>query len=210
MTLADLAALGNFVSGIAILVSLAYVAVQTRQAAKHSRALNAQQRTNRIIDILYRSSSSDLAGVIVKAEADPAALNEPQLLQYLSIEQSRFLNALDSFIQHRLGLLDDREFASFAQHNRRAMESASTRAAWRMLRGEFNPAFAAFMDGLAADSETQLRPSRLDEWRALTTSEPNRNRHDRGARDEGPRRPAGFAEAAEDVPREFESPKVRQ
>lgn len=170
MTLADLAALGNFVSGIAILVSLAYVAAQTRQAAKHSRALNAQQRTNRIIDILYRSSSSELAEVIVKAETDPAALSAPQLLQYLNIEQSRFLNAMDSFIQHRLGLLDDREFASFAMHNRRAMESASTRAAWSMLRGEFNPMFAAFMDGLVEASAPQTRPTRLDEWRALTAA----------------------------------------
>jgi hypothetical protein len=37
MSLADLASLGSFISGIAVLVSLVYLAQQIRQSTKHSR-----------------------------------------------------------------------------------------------------------------------------------------------------------------------------
>ena len=44
MSLSDLASVGSFVSGIAVLVSLIYLALQVRQAEKNQRALIHQGR----------------------------------------------------------------------------------------------------------------------------------------------------------------------
>jgi PEP-CTERM motif len=44
MTLSDLAALGSFISSVAVLVSLIYLALQVRQADKNQRAIVQQER----------------------------------------------------------------------------------------------------------------------------------------------------------------------
>ena len=54
MSLSDLASIGSLVSGIAVLVSLIYLAQQTWQNAKHTRALIHQARSQQSIDILER------------------------------------------------------------------------------------------------------------------------------------------------------------
>jgi len=51
MTLSDLASIGSLVSGIAVLVSLVYLAQQTRQNSKHTRALIQQGRAIQSADM---------------------------------------------------------------------------------------------------------------------------------------------------------------
>jgi hypothetical protein len=48
MTLSDLASIGSLVSGVAVLVSLIYLALQVRQAEKNQRALMNQGTVARV------------------------------------------------------------------------------------------------------------------------------------------------------------------
>ena len=50
MTLTDLASLGSFVSAVAVVISLIYLALQVRQNTRHSQALIQQGRAARISD----------------------------------------------------------------------------------------------------------------------------------------------------------------
>jgi hypothetical protein len=58
MNLSDLAAIGSLVSGIAVLVSLVYLAQQTRQNSKHTRALIQQGRAIQSADILKNTENA--------------------------------------------------------------------------------------------------------------------------------------------------------
>ena len=56
MSLSDLAAIGSLISGVAVLISLIYLARQMRQNTKHTRALIQQGRVERISNQLGRLS----------------------------------------------------------------------------------------------------------------------------------------------------------
>ena len=49
MSLSDLASLGSFVSGLAVMISLIYLAVQIRQAERNQKAMIQQGRTARMV-----------------------------------------------------------------------------------------------------------------------------------------------------------------
>jgi len=66
MSLSDLASLGSFVSGVAVLISLIYLALQVRQAEKNQRSLMQQGQANRICDLLLRNSDPSLAMIYRK------------------------------------------------------------------------------------------------------------------------------------------------
>jgi hypothetical protein len=52
MTLNDFATLSTAISGIAVTVSLIYLAVQTRQNARHTKALLQQGQSDRVVSTL--------------------------------------------------------------------------------------------------------------------------------------------------------------
>lgn len=64
MTLSDLASLGSFISGIAVLVSLIYLALQVRQAEKNQRAIIHQGRVEQSADRLLRLMDPELLNAI--------------------------------------------------------------------------------------------------------------------------------------------------
>jgi len=66
MSLTDLASIGSFVSGIAVVVSLIYLALQVRHAHKAQRALMHQARTERIINACIECMRGDVAEVVTK------------------------------------------------------------------------------------------------------------------------------------------------
>src|SRR5215472_17982281 len=73
MSLSDLASLGSFVSGFAVLASLIYLALQVRQAEKNQRGLMQQARATRLCDHLDRIANSDTVDAYTRViSGDPA------------------------------------------------------------------------------------------------------------------------------------------
>jgi len=56
MSHSDLAALGSFTSGIAVVATLVFL-LQIRQTVRNQRSLMQQGRTARIVDATYRQSN---------------------------------------------------------------------------------------------------------------------------------------------------------
>ena len=69
MSLSDLAALGSFISGIAVIVTLVFLLVQTRQTLKNQRSLMQQGRTARIVDLIFRQTEPQLMDVMLRGRA---------------------------------------------------------------------------------------------------------------------------------------------
>lgn len=109
MSLSDLASLGGFVSGIAVLVSLIYLALQVRQAEKSQRALMQQGRADRMVDFRLRLAEPGIARMHRRAllGEDLTAL---ELSQFSSVFRAELAARQDIFMQHREHMLHEDAF----------------------------------------------------------------------------------------------------
>lgn len=144
MTLSDLAPIGTVVSAVAVLVSLFLLNLQVRQSAKHQRALVQQGRAARSVDIAMRLMGAEFAGVYSRCMKGDAGVSETQLVQFMGYCRAVFLGAEDSYLQHRVSLLDELAFESTSSWSRRI------------------PMTTQLLDGNAADRPTSasVRKSR--------------------------------------------------
>ena len=124
MTLSDFA---TFTSGIAVTASIVYLALQTHQNAKHTRALINQGRVALISELLLTGTDADLAAATLTAltgSATPAAVKK---WQFQSWAVAQMFGWQDSFSQHERGLLDE----DIHKAMRAGLDQAFTRPAYR-------------------------------------------------------------------------------
>jgi hypothetical protein len=168
MSLSDLASLGSFVSGVAVLISLVYLALQVRQAERNQRAIIQSTRTARVIDVSLRRA--DYATVFRKALLDNELTGE-ELFQFHSLSIAMFYGWEDSFYQHQERALDDKGFASMVVAVRGAMANPSQRAIWKISRDFFEETFRAFVDGIVLETKPRRPYDVLPEYKAALAAE---------------------------------------
>jgi hypothetical protein len=113
MSLSDFASVGSFVSGIAVMISLIYLALQVKQNSRHTRALIMQGRAARITGQYLTLASSDLVSAWIVANGaspTPEAVWRRQFaLQSVATDYSWE----DTFYQYEAGLLGEHQFGDF-------------------------------------------------------------------------------------------------
>jgi hypothetical protein len=110
MSLSDLAAIGSFISAVAVLVSLIYLSLQVRQNTKHTRALIFQGSASRATNNYLFMAGSDLATATVIGNGEAGTPDEVRRRQFISICQAFYVNWDDTFAQHGEGLISDDQF----------------------------------------------------------------------------------------------------
>ena len=157
MSLSDLASLGSFVSGVAVLISLIYLAVQVRQAEKNQRALVQQTRATRLNSNFIAFGESDAAVVYSKGMRGDE-LSDREFQQFRWMYRATMKNYEDDFLQHEEGLLAEPTFTSGLQNALGALlATPGGRVMWHHLRGELNERFREFANDLVG--KTPLRRS---------------------------------------------------
>jgi hypothetical protein len=112
MSLADLASLGNFVSGVAVLISLVYLALQVRQAQVNQRTLIQQGRAARTVDAAFRLAEEQNARILLKGNAGEEDMSVAEYLRYAQLFRAVTLGVEDTFFQHEHGTLTGAAFES--------------------------------------------------------------------------------------------------
>lgn len=178
MSLSDLASIGSFVSGFAVLVSLVFlyfqlrqVTEQVKQAEKNQRTLIRATRATRIITILLETTEPSLADAVWLGNAGEEEMTDTQLHQFAQYATARFFNAEDSYYQYRNGVLDEHAFESFSEGLRLAMSAPGLRAAYRKLRHHYGKEFAAYLDGILKETEVARITEAAASWRAAFAAE---------------------------------------
>jgi len=171
MTLADLAALGSFISGIGVLVSLIYLGLQVRQAKLHQQGAIRQGRATRIVDLLCALANPAITEACAGGNSGDAGISLTQLQQFQFICLAIFYHYEDEYFQHKEGLTNDAAFASFVTSATRVMSEVGLRVAWRQQRGDFIPEFAGFMDALVAKAAIAPPGDPLALWKAGIAAE---------------------------------------
>jgi hypothetical protein len=150
MSLSDLALIGSFVSGVAVLISLIYLGAQVRQATKHQRAQMLESRTSRITDWNMRVAEPALAAVWNKALSDNHDFTAIEMRQLSSVVRTLFTIAEVAHFQHEEGLISAAAFESMRKNWAVTLSFPAGRVLWRLFRGRYDASFAAAMDELLA------------------------------------------------------------
>ena len=169
MALSDLASLGSFVSGAAVLISLLFLyfqlgqlSRQVRQAEKNQQATVRQGRTATWVQIALALADRDLASAAIAVETEPS---DVQVRQFLAFIRALFANYEDTFYQHRAGLLDEVAFESWKRNVLVGLRSRARRLGWKSMRGAFGSEFEAFIDQLVAVAPLTRDPD-AERWKA--------------------------------------------
>jgi hypothetical protein len=154
MSLSDLAALGSFISGFAVLISLIFLYFQLRQigqqvaqAERNQQASIQQTRTNRLVDLYLRAAAdSSLSEAIGRALAGSDDLTANQWRQFIAFSRASFLSGEDAFYQRKHGLMQEDAFENLVGYTKTTLVQPAVRLAWRRLRSNFGREFVAFFD----------------------------------------------------------------
>ena len=176
MTLETLGYLGEFVGGIAVIVSLVYLARQVHQNTKSLRTESYARALERVAAIQSRlSSDSAMAHVLARGAFDPAALTVEERIQ-LSWTCYEMFGAFEFiFHQAKSGALADEVWARWAATLAWWISLPAVRAWWESKPAPFSADFSALIDSRAdaapADPEAARRFQAFLGGSGMATSE---------------------------------------
>ena len=146
MTLTDFATFSTAISGLAVTASLVYLALQTHQNAKHTKALIQQGRLGAIRELALSCADTDLASAIllaIQGSSTPEAVKQFQFQNYCG---ASLYGWQDTFLQYEMGLLDEDIFKQMRGGVTRAMRTPAFRNAWETIFRVRGTKFADFVD----------------------------------------------------------------
>jgi hypothetical protein len=113
MSLTDLASIGSFISGLAVAASLLYLALQTHQNSKHTRALIQQSRFERITNQQLMMADADLVAAWLAANGEEATSEAIKARQFRIQGFTYWVGWDDTVTQHHDGLISAEQFNRF-------------------------------------------------------------------------------------------------
>ena len=166
MPLSDLAAIGSFVSDVAVVATLVFLLLQVRHTVKNQRSLMQQGRTARIVDGIYRQIDPHLSAVAQRGREGDTTLDPLQIEAFLKIAQATFVSHEDTYLQHRLGTIEPSAWATSTSRLAGVLAEPGMRAAWNATRFWFAQEFAEHCDRLIAQTPLVSPPDRVAKWKA--------------------------------------------
>jgi hypothetical protein len=179
MSLSDLASLGSFISGAAVLLSLIFLyyqlrqlSAQVKQTEKYQQTLVKQARTTRVMEVNARLADADFASVNLRVMTNAKNLTLAEWSRFNAHARAIFQNGEDTYSQHRRGLLHADDFDGFVRALGWTFRGPGLRVAWKTHRASFPEPYAAFVDEIVAASPVAApNPETLHRWKADMAAE---------------------------------------
>src|SRR5579859_475908 len=153
MTLSDFATFSTAISGLAVTASLIYLALQTHQAAKHTKALIHQGNAARIMGMASVFTSADMVAAIIVGNGGTPSPEEVQKRQFGYWCMTLVVSMEDTFGQHEEGLISEDRFDSFRAGVAGGFMQPGMRrywASWKAARPNAQEKFKAWVDAIIA------------------------------------------------------------
>lgn len=146
MDLSGLGNVGDFIGGVAVIVSLVYLAVQVRQNTRSVRAASFQALSESVSDrVLRLAESSELHEVYMRGMRGDQ-LSEQETQRFGTIMLSLIRLSSNAFVQYRSGMLTEDQWQGFRVMPVTLLSSPGGRAFWLRGRTAFGEEFAAYID----------------------------------------------------------------
>jgi len=171
MSLESFYYISQIVASFAVLASLIYLAIQTRQSAKNQQAIIRQNRATRLTNLNASQGDPVIADALRKGMMGDERMTETELQQYQRLAAALCYNLEDSFYQHAEGQLPASAFASVTNGATHLLTWPGFRVTWRATRQAYAPEFTAFMDTILARTPLRTPTDDLAEWKAALVRE---------------------------------------
>ncbi len=153
MSLSDLASIGSFLSGVAVVISLVYLALQVRQAEKVQRALMHQARTERLVNASLAAMHHEIADMVTKM-VNREELSPREVMQAYYYIRTQVVVVEDALWQHEAGFLDKESADTAVLNFQRVISFPAAHAAWLMQRPQLAPSVRDRFDKIVAEALT--------------------------------------------------------
>lgn len=169
MTLSDLASIATIVNGLAVLGSLLYLAEQTRQNTRHTRALIQQGRNQEVVNFNLAFVTSPAANaILVRGDAADPTLTPAEIYSYFQIVVAQLAHVENIYYQHRDGLVDDERFSGTVAYLQYARATQpGFRAAWQICQVMCGTQFRSFVEAKIGEAVSFPQSDAAAQWRAL-------------------------------------------
>ncbi len=150
--LEDLGNIGDFLGGIGVVITLAYLAVQIRQNSRSVKASAAQSVLQSLSEALSASAASPgLTRVVAVGLTDFEQLDESEQTQ-LFVWLFAWFRIIEQAHQHyTMGNIEEDQWRSQIAHLKTLMVAPACSRFWEVRRMVFSASFRSFVDSL--DSE---------------------------------------------------------
>ena len=171
MTLESIYYLSQIVSSVAVLASLIYLALQTRQNTRGQRAMMHQMRIQQMQSDLQIRADPSIAAAIIAAETGANDLTDIQRLQLMVTNLSGLISMEEQFRLHKSGQFDSEHWSTTKKTLAVFLRSPGSRVIARIYRGMFDPDFAAVLDQIIDETRVLPYVDRRLAWNAMMQEE---------------------------------------
>ncbi len=171
MSLADLASIGSFVSGVGVLISLIYLSLQIRQNSHIHRATAHQARLDFVMAFLDGQTDASMAAVFLRGLNGDGQLTEVEFTQFRAFMHRWFLGMAEIVWMHDRGVLDDDRFAGSMAALRSYLSFPGCRAVWQVIESFMPAPFRALVEEVIANTQVASAQSGLKAWQSALSNQ---------------------------------------
>lgn len=138
--------IGDFVGGIAVVVTLIYLAMQVRQNTRSTRLASMQSTMLAAQNVaILPAQNRELARVVRVGLTAPDELDEDEFQQFRYYLMSLLRVHEDMFVQHRAGVIDDETWTARSSSLRTILSTPGGRRLWDSTRA-YRDDFKSWME----------------------------------------------------------------
>lgn len=173
MTLEETYYVSQTIAAIAVIASLVYLALQTRQATRSTRAAMHENRVATVLRHIERATDPQSHPIWMKANSAAPDLSDAEIAKYVLEVGGWVVVWEERFRERREGLLDDSRWASSEKTIAAMTRSPGFRAVLALMRPQLDPGLAALLDKHIARGRAAPAGDMPGAWRMAAAKELN-------------------------------------
>ena len=168
MSLENFYYVSQIVASVAVIASLIYLALQTRQTARNQRTMMHESRVQMISRDFERMMDPALTPVVLRGMAGDETLDDGQVTQFQLFARMLLLQWEERFRQRREGMLETERWQSDERGIRIFLNSPGYAAVAQLVKDNLDKRFAATLQGMMEGPRGPQLGSFPEAWRATT------------------------------------------
>ena len=155
-------AVGQVLGSLAVFITLVYLAMQTYQNTKHTKALIQQGQSGRVVTTLIGLANPELAAAWIAGNGGASTTEAVKALQFAQLCNAVVYDMQDFHNQHVDGLTSDEQFGGACVGYSTLLQQPGFSAYWKTwsdARARKCPTFIAWANSLVSDGATAGRDS---------------------------------------------------
>ena len=168
MNLEQLANLGEFIGGVAVIASIVYLAIQIRQNTRQVKSATLATNTTNWSSMLVNLASNDRSGAYLDGALGREDISPEHFLQFVQVSRAMLVSFETQYFQYREGALDKDIYFGYERACRDQMLAyPGFQMIWEITRSGFSPQFAELVDKLIEELAEEDSFRLVTEWQRL-------------------------------------------